>query len=269
VSAALPVLVPALLAAAGVAIGVGLPAPRRFLAAGGTGPRRRVPDPLLAVLVALVLVLPAGPVGAVVAGVLAVVARRALRAAREARALKAESTAAAEAMAVLAAELRAGRPAGVALTNAAAVALGPTATALAEAGSASGLGAAAADVLLAHAGSSSVPELIRGLAVCWQVCQGSGSSLASAVDRLEDGLRAEAECRDEVQAELAGPRSTALMLAVLPGFGLLLGSGLGADPLRFLLRTPLGGGCLAVGVALELLGVWWTGRIVRAAAGSP
>ena len=268
-SGAVAVLVPSVLAAAGVAIGVGLPAPRRFLAVRSGGSRRRLPDALLAVLVVVVLVVPAGPVGALVAGVLAVVLRRALRSARSARAHRAESTAAAEAMAVLAAELRAGRPAGVALANAAGIALGPTSTALAEAGSAAGLGAAPAEVLLAHAEASAVPELLRGLAVCWQVCVGSGSSLASAVDRLEDGLRAEQECRDEVQAELAGPRSTAVMLAVLPAFGLLLGSGLGARPLHVLLHTPLGGGCLALGVALELLGVWWTGRIVRAAAGAP
>jgi tight adherence protein B len=88
------------------------------------------------------------------------------------------------------------------------------------------------------------------------------------VDRLEDGLRAEQECRDEVESELAGPRSTALMLAVLPGFGLFLGAGLGAHPVHVLLHTPLGGGCLLVGVLLDLAGVWWTGRIVRAAAGA-
>jgi tight adherence protein B len=268
-SAVLPALVPALLAAAGVAIGVGLPAPRRFLASRSASRRRRLPGPALGVVVAVVLLVPAGPVGAVVAGVLAVVGRRAFRSARAARATQAETTAAAEAMAVLAAELRAGRPASVALTNAAGVALGPTAVALAEAGSASGLGAAPAEVLLAHAEASAAPELLRGLAVCWQVCHGSGSSLASAVDRLEDGLRAEQECRDEVQAELAGPRSTAVMLAGLPLLGLLLGSGLGAHPVHMLLHTPLGGGCLAVGVALELLGVWWTGGIVRAAAAAP
>ena len=262
-----PVLVPAVLAAAGVAVGIGLPAPQRFLAARRSGARRTLPDPALAVLLVAVLLVPVGPAGAAVAALLGVLGRRAWRARRVARARHAEATAAAEAMAVLAAELRAGRPTAEALTNASTVALGPTASALAEAGSATGLGAAPAEVLLAHAEASAVPELLRGLAVCWRVCHGSGSSLASAVDRLEDGLRAEQESRDEVQAELAGPRSTALMLSVLPAFGLLLGAGLGAHPLHVLLRTPLGGGCLVVGVLLELAGVWWTGRIVRAAAG--
>jgi tight adherence protein B len=223
---------------------------------------------VLALLAAAALVVPAGPVGAAVAAVLAVIGRRAHRARRAGRALQVERTAAAEAMAVLAAELRAGRPPGVALSNASHVAVGPTAAALAEAGSASGLGALPAEVLHRAADASAVPELLRGLAVCWQVCQGSGSSLASAVDRLEDGLRAEQECRDEVEAELAGPRSTALMLAVLPVFGLLMGAGLGAKPVHTLLHTPLGSVCLAVGVALDLVGVWWTGRIVRAAGTS-
>ena len=97
------------------------------------------------------------------------------------------------------------------------------------------------------------------------MCQGAGSSLAIAVDRLEEALRADQAVRDEVEAELAGPRATAALLATLPVVGVLMAAGLGAHPLHVLLHTPPGWGLLVGGVGLDLLGVWWTGRIVRMA----
>lgn len=70
-----------------------------------------------------------------------------------------------------------------------------------------------------------------------------------------------------MQAQLAGARSTAVMLAGLPVLGLLLGTALGADPLHVLLHTGAGLGCLLVGGVLEGLGMWWALRIVRGAEG--
>jgi tight adherence protein B len=112
-----------------------------------------------------------------------------------------------------------------------------------------------------------VPEVLRALAACWTVCAGSGSGLAAAVERLEEGLRAEQSQRRAVDAELAGPRATAGLLAVLPAGGLLLAAGLGADPLSVLLTTPVGLLCLTAGLALDAVGLWWTGRLVAAAGG--
>ena len=112
-----------------------------------------------------------------------------------------------------------------------------------------------------------MPEVLRALGACWTVCAGSGAGLASAVERLEEGLRADAAQRRAVDAELAGPRATAGLLAVLPAGGLLLAAGLGADPLRVLLTTPVGLLCLTVGLALDGLGLWWTGRLVASAGG--
>jgi tight adherence protein B len=131
------------------------------------------------------------------------------------------------------------------------------------------MGASVAEVLRGHVESSAVPDLLRGLAVCWEVCQGAGGSLAAAVDRLEETLRVDALLREELEAELAGPRSTALLIAFMPVFGLLLGTGLGGDPFHVLLRTPLGWGCLVLGIGLELAGTAWTAAIVRAAGGAP
>jgi tight adherence protein B len=106
---------------------------------------------------------------------------------------------------------------------------------------------------------------LRGLAACWQVSERSGSALASSVSRLAATLRDEEQVRREVAAQLAGPRATAVLLALLPAFGLAMGKALGADPLDVLVSTPLGLGCLALGLMLETAGLLWTARITRSA----
>jgi len=263
-------LLPAGLLAAAACVAVGVPAPPRLGVLPQPGRVRREPSaPVTAVLAFGVLLVPLGSVGAGAAALLAVLGRRALLRRRLAQERQRERRAAAEAMAVLAGELRAGRPPEVALGGAAQVATGPTGRALAEAAGAVRMGAPAPEVLLSHADRSAVPDLLQGLAVCWEVCQGVGGSLAAAVDRLEESLRVDAVLREELEAELAGPRSTAVLIAFMPVFGLLLGTGLGGDPFHVLLRTPLGWGCLVLGIGLELAGTAWTAAIVRAAGGAP
>ncbi|WP_229758770.1 type II secretion system F family protein [Peterkaempfera bronchialis] len=172
----------------------------------------------------------------------------------------------------LAAELRTGAVPGQALESAVAPG-GPTAEALHR-------GGVDTTALLAAARfAGDVPAALRrtarlrgaagaaAVAACWQVASDSGAGLAAALDRVAEALRADCALRETVRGELAGPRTTALLLAVLPLFGLLLGSALGAEPLRMLLHTPAGLGCLAAGVALEAAGLAWTARIVRGAEG--
>ncbi|MEU1055132.1 type II secretion system F family protein [Streptomyces sp. NPDC005876] len=106
---------------------------------------------------------------------------------------------------------------------------------------------------------------LRGLAACWRVAVDQGAGLAAGLDRLEAALRAERDQRADLRAQLAGARTTAAMLAGLPALGLLLGVALGADPLRVLLHSGPGLGCLLAGGVLEGLGLWWVGRIVRRA----
>ncbi|MFF1693257.1 type II secretion system F family protein [Streptomyces sp. NPDC058257] len=162
---------------------------------------------------------------------------------------------------VLAGEVRAGRQPGEALRAAAG----------------GGLGEARAGVLAAARFGGDVPGALEeaarepgaqgllGLAACWRVAVDRGAGLAAGLERLEGALRAERDQRADLRAQLAGARSTAVMLAGLPVLGLLMGSALGAAPLRVLLHTGAGLGCLAVGGTLEGAGVWWALRIVRGA----
>jgi tight adherence protein B len=140
-----------------------------------------------------------------------------------------------------------------------------------------GLGDAQAAVLAAARFGGDVPaalavaarqpgaEGLSGLSACWRVAVGQGAGLAAGLDRLEGALRAERDQRADLRAQLAGARSTAVMLAGLPVLGLALGTALGADPLHVLLHTGAGLGCLLVGGLLEGLGMWWAMRIVRGA----
>ncbi|MEU8513235.1 type II secretion system F family protein [Kitasatospora sp. NPDC048722] len=104
------------------------------------------------------------------------------------------------------------------------------------------------------------------IAACWRVASDGGAGLAAALDRVAEALRGEQALAEEIAGELAGPRTTIAVLAVLPAAGLLLGTAMGARPVDVLLHTSAGLGCLVVGAGLEGLGVAWTARIVRAAA---
>ncbi|WP_411103400.1 type II secretion system F family protein [Streptomyces sp. cmx-4-9] len=139
-----------------------------------------------------------------------------------------------------------------------------------------GPGAAEAALLAAAAFAGDVPAALHqaarepgaqglaGMAACWRVSVDGGAGLAAGLDRLEAALRAERDREESLRAQLAGARSTAVVLALLPLVGLLIGTGLGADPLRVLLHTPMGWGCLLAGALLEALGLLWCSRIVRA-----
>ena len=68
----------------------------------------------------------------------------------------------------------------------------------------------------------------------FRVCEDTGASLASVLTRLAAMAADERRRRDEVSVALAGPRSSGVLLALLPALGVLAGAGLGASPLHFL-----------------------------------
>lgn len=229
--------------------------------AAGPAPR----TVLAALLVAGVLLLGPGPtvlVTAAAGGVLWSARSRSRR-----RADDLERRSAVEACAALALELRAGRVPAQALAQAAALARGPCREALRAAAAAAQWGGDVPAALLAPSTRpGAVPDLLRGLAACWQVCAQAGAGLAAAVERLADGLRAREAQERAVAAALAGPRASAALLALLPLAGIALAAGLGARPLHVLLHTPLGLVCLVAGLGLDATGLWWTGRLVARAA---
>jgi tight adherence protein B len=115
---------------------------------------------------------------------------------------------------------------------------------------------------LRHLSSRPGGEPLAQVAAGWEVAARSGAGLAQVLDRLARVLRTDDDVRREVHAGLAAPRATATMLAVLPVFGIGLGTAIGADPVSVLLGSLAGACCLAAGVALAVGGLFWVERIV-------
>lgn len=172
------------------------------------------------------------------------------------RAITAHRAKAVEALSALAAELRGGQPLGVALANAAGSP--PVWPATLAALRLDG------DVTAALRLDARARPVLAALAACWQVSSASGSGLSAAVDRLANSARVAEDVRVQLEAQLAGPRATARMLATLPLIGLAMGMLMGADPLQWLLGTAPGLLCLLGGVLLTVAGMAWTARIAKA-----
>ena len=166
------------------------------------------------------------------------------------------------------AEVVVGRTPGEALVNAIAAVEPPDPAALAPVVAAVRDGGDVAAALLRAAPGEGGEGLVR-LAACWRVSTSVGGGLAALVDRLAVSLREAEAHRQEVAAQLAGPRATARMLAALPLLGLLMATALGMSPLPFLLGSPAGHACLLTGLALDAVGVWWTRRLADRALDAP
>lgn len=102
---------------------------------------------------------------------------------------------------------------------------------------------------------------LLALARAWQVAQDSGAPMAELLERVSEAQSRERRIRGVLESELAGPRATARLLALLPAAGVWLGIGLGGDPAGFLLHNGIGQICLVLAVALAGAGLVWVERI--------
>jgi tight adherence protein B len=179
-----------------------------------------------------------GPVASVVAGLYGAVAAGALIRGLTRRDESLARQGAVDAVAMLAAELRAGQPVDVALTAAAALQgralVGREAQAVAE-----------------------------RVAAAVRVAEASGAPLADLLERLDVHLRAVDRARATGSAQAAGARVSAVLLAAMPVAGVGLGGLIGVDPAPVLLRTRFGAACLLGAVALQLGGLAWATRLGR------
>lgn len=115
-------------------------------------------------------------------------------------------------------------------------------------------------------GGSAGDRVAGELAGAWLLATRHGVLLAEVVDGLREDVAARRERAVRVDAALAGPRATAVILTALPAFGVLLGSGFGADPLGVLVGGPVGGVLCLIGAAFLAAGLLWTDRIVDGAS---
>jgi tight adherence protein B len=192
--------------------------------------------------------------GCIVAGIL-LVAWVLLRRGRDARAAQGRQARVVEVCEGLVGELRAGQPLARSLERC--VELWPAFEPVAAAGR---LGADVPAALRSLARLQGA-EGLRDVASAWQVSERSGAGLAAALGQVAASARARQSTRRLVRAELASAQATARLVALLPLMALGMGHGIGGDPVAFLLDTPVGLGCLAVGAGLAGAGLLWIDRI--------
>jgi tight adherence protein B len=98
-------------------------------------------------------------------------------------------------------------------------------------------------------------------AACCGSAVSAGLPLADLLNAAGSAARAGVSLRGMARAELAGARSTAVVLAGLPLAGLAMGQALGARPAAVLVGTGWGAGCLLAAFALTVAGLLWTRAI--------
>jgi tight adherence protein B len=106
---------------------------------------------------------------------------------------------------------------------------------------------------------------VRAVGVAWRLGQDTGSALGAVLDRVADDLAAADAQRRSVTVALAGPRSSAVLVALLPVLGLGLGTAMGASPVGVLGGSPGGHLLCLAGVALDVGGVLWIRVVLRRA----
>ncbi|AQQ14172.1 hypothetical protein CGLAU_00890 [Corynebacterium glaucum] len=128
----------------------------------------------------------------------------------------------------------------------------------------------ALNIANASASGSAVPELItpelKRVASLWALSATRGipvkGLLANARDEIDHAVRH----RTATDAALAGPKTTATVLSLLPLAGIAMGSAMGANPIDYLTGSGIGAVLLVVGTALVCAGVLVSHEIIRRAA---
>ncbi len=108
------------------------------------------------------------------------------------------------------------------------------------------------------------PQLVAVRAAT-RLARRSGAPLADVLERCAVGIAEAGRAESARRIALAGPASTARLLGWLPVGGLLLGWGMGADPLATLLDGGAGTAAALAGLGLVLLGRRWTAALVASA----
>ncbi len=214
---------------------------RRLTGLGGKARLLRLPRPtLLAVATGAALLgfLLAGPGGALAGSLAAVTGWRRWTARRRLRQTLVAVDGLAEALRALVAELRAGAHPAAAAESAAVDAEPAAAQAM------RGIAAAArldGDVDRAlRASGASTPATARvftQLAQAWTMVRRHGLALADVLDAVHHDLDTRVRFARQVLARMAGPRTSATILALLPVVGIGLGQAMGARPLHMLKAT--------------------------------
>lgn len=237
--------------------------PRRLHTTRRVPHRRRTWPVLLASAGAVVWVfpLPVAIAAGVVAGTVALRRRDRAAAAKQ----RHESGALQGALDVLVGELRIGAHPVDAFGAAAGESGGPVSEGMRAVAARARLGADVAAGLDDVARTSRLPGHWERLAVCWRLAQTHGLAIGTLMRAAHEDIVERERFSARVRAAMAGPRTTALVLAGLPVAGIALGQAIGAQPVAFLVKPGAGTWLLVIGVVLACAGLLWTDRITAEA----
>jgi len=166
----------------------------------------------------------------------------------------------------LASAMRAGRAIGPALGELASSAAEPLRSDLQPVTLALTHGTPVAAALAGWAARPGASADVRLVVAALTVGARSGGEVARAIDRIAATLRERREVQREVHALATQARTSAGLLAVAPLAFAALVSTIEPAAVGFLVATPLGLLCLALGLSLEGLGATWMARITRGAS---
>jgi tight adherence protein B len=168
-----------------------------------------------------------------------------------------------QALEVMALALRAGHPLPGALAIAASEAPSPIADELRRAVDEQELGRPIGDVLLGLGQRLGGCESVHTFVVAVLVLQQTGGNLIAVIERIVENARARASYHQRLRALTAEGRSSAKMLALLPGAFFVLAAMADPSYATTLLKDPSGNVILAVTIGLWAAGILWTRHLVR------
>jgi tight adherence protein B len=204
----------------------------------------------------------AGVAGTVAGGLIAMTAWRRWQSRRRLRRSLAAVDGLTEAVRALVAGLRAGHHPAEAAESAAADARPAAAAAMRAVAASARLDGDLGQALGTTAGPELTTVLTR-VSRAWSLAQRHGLPLADVLDAVSRDLDQRGRFTRQVLARLAGPKSSATVLSLLPVLGIGLGEVMGARPLHLLTSTPAGGLLLMIGVVLLCAGVTWSAHLTE------
>ncbi|MEV0677298.1 type II secretion system F family protein [Actinosynnema sp. NPDC050436] len=217
--------------------------------------RWRPPEEVTVVVLGAVVGLVGGIGGALAGALVAWTSWRVRRGHRVERSRLRASTALAEGLAGFVAELRSGAHPAQAAAGAAQDAEPPAAGVFRAIASAAARGGNAEAAL-------TDPDA-RPLARAWRLSSEHGVPLADVLEEVRRDLRRRIGFAHRFRARMAGPRSSAAVLAALPVFGVLLGEATGSGPVAVLTSTIAGQVLLVSGAVLICAGLAWSAHLTR------
>ncbi len=108
------------------------------------------------------------------------------------------------------------------------------------------------------AGGSGEADVVRAVVMLGEL---TGGALAEPLERCAATLRERAALADEIRALTAQTRASSLVVALAPLGFLGVVALVDRDSVRVLFATPLGLGCLTMGLILDALGIYWMSKL--------